>query len=324
MTNLNQYYRQAVLGVAGIPSIKHLVEQRGWMMAKRFVAGEHLADALAAAERLEQQGIHGILDLLGEMVIDHQQARGFTDEILQIFPHLTDKPGGYVSIKLSQLGLDLSQSIAVDAESNEASANHGPYGFVLENARKILRAAQAVGCFVRIDMEDSPRIDATLAVFRQLRQEFSNVGLVIQSCLYRSEADVEQLNDLAPNLRIVKGAYLEPKEVAYASKHAVDMNYLRLVYKQLLAGHYTCVATHDERIIEHVKLFAEASKINRERFEFQLLYGVRRDLQQGLAKQGYTVRAYIPYGRDWYAYFSRRIAERPANVMFVLRGMMRA
>jgi proline dehydrogenase len=317
--NLNQYYRQAILGVANVKAIKGFLEQRGWPVAKRFVAGVALDDALAASERLGQQGVHGILDLLGEMVNSEAEARAFTDAILTIFPKLegkqpTGKHNGYVSIKLSQLGLDLPNP-KPDAPKHE---------IVLRHAREIVQAARNVGCFVRIDMEDSPRVDATVQVFRSLREHFDNVGLVLQSSLYRSEGDLQALSDLKPNLRIVKGAYLEPAEVAFPVKHAVDMNYLRLVYQNLLAGNYTCVATHDERIIEDIKLFCECSKISREQFEFQLLYGVRRDLQQSLAREGYTVRAYIPYGKDWYAYFSRRIAERPANIAFVLRGMLGA
>jgi proline dehydrogenase len=312
--NLNQYYRKAVLGVANQAAIKGFLEQRGWPVAKRFVAGVALDDALAASERLGQQGVHGILDLLGEMVNSEAEARAFTDAILTIFPKLVGKPGGYVSIKLSQLGLDLPNTDPTAPK----------YQIVLRHAREILQAAREVGCFVRIDMEDSPRTDATVQVFRTLREAFDNVGLVLQSSLYRSEGDLQALSDLKPNLRIVKGAYLEPAEVAFPDKHAVDMNYLRLVYQNLLAGNYTCIATHDERIIEDIKLFCECSKISREQFEFQLLYGVRRDLQQSLAREGYSVRAYIPYGKDWYAYFSRRIAERPANIAFVLRGMLGA
>jgi proline dehydrogenase len=179
-----------------------------------------------------------------------------------------------------------------------------------------------VNAFVRIDMEDSPRVDATLEVFRTLRNEFDNVGLVIQSMLHRSEKDLEGLLHLKPNLRIVKGAYLEPKSEAFSDKHSIDMHYRRLVYGNLFAGNHTAVATHDHRIIDDVKLVVEKSGIPRERLEFQMLYGVRRDLQKRLAEEGFTVRAYIPYGQDWYAYFSRRIAERPENALFVMRGMI--
>ncbi len=305
MLNVDRLYRSAVLGVAGNSLVKKLVCDRAQFAVKRFVAGETLEEALKAVDTLEQDGIHGILDLLGEMVGSEAEAATFTEQILHIFEAAQARPWPkYISIKLSQLGLDIDQDMA------------------LENASRILDAAENVGAFVRIDMEDSPRIDATLEVFRRLRLESANVGLVLQSMLYRTEKDLERLSDLKPNVRIVKGAYLEPPEVAYPEKHAVDMNYRRLVYRNLELGNHTAIATHDESIINDVKLFVEKSKIPRDGFEFQLLYGVRRDLQKQLAHEGFTVRAYIPYGKDWYAYFSRRIAERPANVGFVLRGLL--
>lgn len=314
MIDAGRAYRSAVLGIAGRPLVRRLLTGRGWPVASRFVAGETLADALAAVDRLRAEGVRGILDLLGEMVTSPAQAEAFTREILAIFDAVRDRPqdavpdrpqDAYVSIKLSQLGLDL------------------PGDLGLANARRVVERAREVGAFVRIDMEDSPRVDRTLAVFRTLRAEHDNVGTVIQACLYRSEADVAALADLRPNLRIVKGAYLEPPEVAYPDKAAVDLQYRRLVYANLERGHPTAVATHDESIIRDIKLFAERRELPRDLFEFQLLYGVRRDLQRRLAAEGYTVRAYIPYGRDWYAYLSRRIAERPANVGFVLRGLLR-
>lgn len=303
--NVDQLYRSAVLGIAGTPQIKHLVQTRGWTLASRFVAGQTLQSAITATQQLELDGVHGILDLLGEMVSSREQSDACVREILEIFPAIAelDFPK-YVSIKLSQLGLDISADLA------------------LENGRAILTAARNVNCFVRIDMEDSPRVDKTLAVFRALRTEFDNVGLVLQSMLRRTEADLEALSDLKPNLRIVKGAYLEPASAAYTDKAAVDLQYRRLVYQSLEKGQQTAIASHDHTIINDIKLFAERNNIPPDQFEFQLLYGIRRDLQKQLASEGYTVRAYIPYGKDWYAYFSRRIAERPSNALFVLRGMV--
>ncbi len=306
MLNVDRLYRSAVLGVAGNEFIKRLVHQRGRFAVNRFVAGETLSEAIQSVDVLEQDGIHGILDLLGEMVNTEAEAEAFTAQILGICTALEAKPWPkYISIKLSQLGLDLRPELA------------------LENARRIATAARLAGAFVRVDMEDSPRIDQTIEVFRALRAEFFNVGLVIQSMLLRSEKDLENLSDLKPNLRIVKGAYLEPAGVAYPDKNAVDMAYRRLVYRNLELGNHTAIATHDESIIKDVKLYVEKSKIPNDLFEFQMLYGIRRDLQKQLAQEGFTVRAYIPYGKDWYAYFSRRIAERPANVGFVLRGMLK-
>jgi proline dehydrogenase len=304
MINFDRLYRSAVLGVAGNSTVKNLVQDRAKAAVSRFVAGESLPEAVIAVETLERERVHGILDLLGEMVNSDAEANGFTSEILSIFDALEAKPyPKYASIKLSQLGLDINPDLAV------------------MNAKKILSLAKKVGAFVRIDMEDSPRVERTLEIFRGLRGEFDNVGLVLQAMLRRTEKDLENLADLKPNLRIVKGAYLEPEELAYPDKAVVDHQYRRLVYRNLELGNYTAVATHDESIIKDVKLFVEKSNVPRDQFEFQMLYGIRRDLQKSLAAEGYTVRAYIPYGKDWYAYFSRRIAERPANVGFVLRGL---
>ena len=303
--NVDQLYRSAVLSIAGNTQVKQLVQTRGWNLASRFVAGETLRSAIAATQQLETEGVHGILDLLGEMVSSREQSDACVREILEIFPAIaTLNFPKYVSIKLSQLGLDISTDLA------------------LENGRAILNAAKNVNCFVRIDMEDSPRVDKTLEIFRALRTEFDNVGLVLQSMLRRTEADLEALSDLKPNLRIVKGAYLEPASAAYTDKATVDLQYRRLVYQSLEKGQHTAVASHDHTIINDIKLFAERNNIPRDQFEFQLLYGIRRELQKQLASEGYTVRAYIPYGKDWYAYFSRRIAERPSNALFVLTSMV--
>ena len=304
MMNFDRLYRSAVLGVAGNNTIKNLVQDRAKAAVSRFVAGETLNDAINAVEKLEQDHVHGIMDLLGEMVTSDTEANGFTSEILSIFDALEAKPyPKYASIKLSQLGLDINPELAIS------------------NAKKILTLAKKSDAFVRIDMEDSPRIDKTIEIFRTLRGEFDNVGLVLQAMLRRTEKDLENLSDLKPNLRIVKGAYLEPSDLAYPEKAVVDHQYRRLVYRNLALGNHTAIATHDESIIKDVKVFVEKSKIPLSQFEFQMLYGIRRDLQKSLALEGFNVRAYIPYGKDWYAYFSRRIAERPANVAFVLRGL---
>ena len=304
MMNFDRLYRSLVLGVANNSTIKNLVHDRAKAAVSRFVAGETLGDAVNVVEKLEQDHVHGIMDLLGEMVNSDAEANGFTAEILSIFDALEAKPyPKYASIKLSQLGLDINPDLA------------------LTNAKKILTLAKKSDAFVRIDMEDSPRVEKTLELFRTLRGEFDNVGLVLQAMLRRSEKDLENLSDLKPNLRIVKGAYLEPEEAAYPEKAVVDHQYRRLVYRNLELGNHTAIATHDEGIIKDVRIFVEKSKIPLSQFEFQMLYGIRRDLQKSLAAEGFNVRAYIPYGKDWYAYFSRRIAERPANVAFVLRGL---
>ncbi|GMA16844.1 proline dehydrogenase [Deinococcus metallilatus] len=308
---IDQLYRKAVLTVSGQKFVEDLVRSRAWSVAQRFVAGEDAASALQAVRELEGDGILGNLDLLGEFVASPEKANEFAEKVLSLLDQ-ANAAGipPYVSIKLSSVG----QGQTVNGED-----------LGLTNARRIVGRAKQYGGFVCLDMEDHPRVDLTLAQFRTLVNEFGNqfVGTVLQSYLYRSEADLAALQDLHPNLRIVKGAYLEPESVAMPDKADVDASYRRLVYAQMKAGNYVNVATHDESIIEDVKHFVLAHGISRDMFEFQMLYGIRRDLQKELAQQGYRVRAYIPYGRDWYAYFSRRIAERPANVMFVLRGMLK-
>ncbi|BDP40786.1 proline dehydrogenase [Deinococcus aetherius] len=308
---IDQLYRKAVLTVSGQKPIETLVRSRGWGVAQRFVAGEDAQSALRAVKELEKDGILGNLDLLGEFVTSPDTANEFAGRVLSLLDdaHAARlKP--YVSVKLSSVG----QGMTVEGED-----------LGLANARRIVARAKGYGGFVCLDMEDHPRVDQTLAQFRTLVGEFGNahVGTVLQSYLYRTEGDWASLQDLEPNLRIVKGAYLEPETVAMPDKADVDAAYRRLVYAQMKAGSYVNVATHDEGLIADVEHFALAHGISRDAFEFQMLYGVRRDLQKDLAARGYRVRAYIPYGRDWYPYFSRRIAERPANVMFVLRGMFK-
>ncbi len=307
----DRIYRASVLGVAGQKPIENLVRSRAWSVAQRFVAGEESATAIAAVKELASDGILGNFHLLGEFVTDPATANSFAEQILALQASAAAagiKP--YISVKLSSVG----QGMAVDGTD-----------LGLSNARRIVGRARELGGFVCLDMEDHPRVDQTLAQFRELVQEFGaeHVGTVLQSYLYRSEDDRGSLDDLHPNLRIVKGAYLEPESVAMPQKADVDAAYRRLVYANLKAGNYTNVATHDESVIEDVKLFVLGHNVPRSGFEFQMLYGIRRDLQKKLAAEGFTVRVYLPYGRDWYAYFSRRIAERPANVMFVLRGMLK-
>ncbi len=307
----DRIYRSTVLGVAGRRPIENLVRTRAWSVAERFVAGESSATAIAAVKELAKDGILSNLDLLGEFVSSPETANAFAEQILSLQTQAAEagvKP--YVSVKLSSIG----QGQTVDGAD---------LGYT--NARRIVGQARELGGYVCLDMEDHSRVDQTLGQFRDLLTEFGaeHVGTVLQSYLYRSEADRDGLDDLRPSLRIVKGAYLEPESVAMPDKSDVDAAFRRLVYANLKAGNYTNIATHDDSIIEDVKMFVVAHGIPRSAFEFQMLYGIRRDLQKKLALEGFTVRAYIPYGRDWYAYFSRRIAERPANVMFVLKGMLR-
>ncbi|AEV15488.1 MAG: proline dehydrogenase family protein [Thermus sp.] len=304
--NLDLLYRQAVLSVAGNPRVEGLIKTRARSLVRRYVAGESLEEALRAAEGLERQGVHAILDLLGEMVRSEAEARAFQAGILELVRRVAERPWPkYVSLKPTQLGLDLSEGLA------------------LELLREILREAEPRGVFVRMDMEDSPRVEATLRLYRALREEgFSGVGIVLQSYLFRTEKDLLDLLPYRPNLRLVKGAYREPKEVAFQDKRLIDAQFLHLGKLALREGLYVAFATHDPRLIAEVKRYAEAMGFPKTAFEFQLLYGVRPEEQRRLAQEGYTVRAYVPYGRDWYPYLSRRIAERPENLFLVLRSLL--
>ncbi|WP_135228155.1 proline dehydrogenase family protein [Deinococcus fonticola] len=308
---IDQIYRKAVLTVAGNQKVEELARARMWPLAQRFVAGEDISSAVQAVKDLEQDGIQGNLDLLGEFIDSPARCTEFADNVIRLI-EAAHQAGitPYVSIKLSSVGQG----------KQDAGEDLG-----LKNARRIIGKASEYGGFVCLDMEDHPRTDITLQQFRTLVGEFGHqhVGTVLQSYLYRSLQDRAGLDDLHPNIRMVKGAYLEPETVAYPDKSDVDQNYRRLVYAHLKAGHYTNVATHDEQIIDDVKRFVLAHGIPRDQFEFQMLYGIRRDLQKQLAQEGYRVRAYIPYGRDWYAYFSRRIAETPRNAAFVVQGMLK-
>ena len=308
---IDQLYRKAVLTVAERPQVEQLARQKMWNLAERFVAGESIESAIQAVQALERDGIAGNLDLLGEFIDSPAKCTEFADDVIRLIEaaHAAGiKP--YVSIKLSSVGQG----------KDENGEDLG-----LTNARRIIAKAKEYGGFICLDMEDHTRVDVTLEQFRMLVGEFGaeHVGTVLQSYLYRSLGDRASLDDLRPNIRMVKGAYLEPATVAYPDKADVDQNYRRLVFQHLKAANYTNVATHDERIIDDVKRFVLAHGIGKDTFEFQMLYGIRRDLQKQLAAEGYRVRVYLPYGRDWYAYFSRRIAETPRNAAFVVQGMLK-
>ena len=284
-----------------------------WYVASRFVAGETIADAMRATRELNAQGMEATMDFLGESVTDAAEARAARDEILDLLDriHQTGVDAS-VSVKLSQLGLKIKPELA------------------LENMRMILERAREYDNFVRIDMEESELVDVTLRTFRTLRDEdgFENTGVVIQSYLYRSEADVRKLLASGTSIRLCKGAYMEPPEVAFPAKEAVDANFVRLMKMMLSeealgAGATPAIATHDEEMIAATQQFVRERQIPLDAFEFQMLYGIRRELQQQLVEQGYRVRIYIPYGTAWYPYFMRRLAERPANLWFFISNFFR-
>jgi proline dehydrogenase len=280
-------------------------------MARRFVAGETLPDAIEAIRASNAAGLLATLDYLGEHVHNQAEASANADEYIRALQAIQQAGvDSNISIKLTAMGL------AVDDE------------FCYRNVRRIVEAAAELGNFVRIDMEDSPVTDRTLAIYRRLRNEFPNVGVVIQAYLYRSEEDVRSLMEQGmANLRLCKGAYDEPPAVAFQDKAEVDQAMTRLIRLMLecqaeFPGAYPAIASHDHMIINWTKAYAHGHQIPLDRFEFQMLYGIRRDLQQKLADQGYRMRVYIPYGTRWYPYYMRRLAERPANVFFFARALV--
>jgi proline dehydrogenase len=273
--------------------------------ARRFIAGETIPDAIAAIREIEAQGMHHTLDHLGESVSTLAAAETATGEYLNLI-EVMDGAGveKNLSLKLTQLGLDIDKAMCVD------------------NLRRILAAADKCGFFVRIDMESSQYTEMTLEIFETVwRHGSHNVGVVLQSCLYRTEQDVERVNKLGARIRLVKGAYREPKSVAYQQKSDVDAAYIRLARRLLTEGTYPAIATHDEKILDEVKRFTAERGIASNSYEFQMLYGIRRDLQLALTREGYVMRIYVPFGKEWFPYFMRRLGERPANVLFVLRSL---
>jgi proline dehydrogenase len=302
--------RAGLLWLSERPRIFQFVRRNGLArrFAARFVAGETIDSGVAAARELNVAGITASLDLLGEAVRTAAEARAARDSYLETLDRIQAAgSAAHVSVKLSQLGLDLDEALCSD------------------NMRAIIARAQQHGSFVRIDMEQSAYTERTLQLFkRTLHPEFGNaVGVVLQSYLRRTEQDVEQMIALGARVRLCKGAYQEPASVAFPDKRDVDASYVRCLERLLLRGTYPAVATHDGRILERAKSFARDKGVAPARFEFQMLYGVRRDLQLALRRQGYNVRVYVPFGTQWYPYLMRRLAERPANVAFLLGNVVR-
>jgi proline dehydrogenase len=275
--------------------------------ASRFVAGETLDECVEVLRGLNERGFHANTTLLGEDVYEKVEAAAVVEEYLRILERIhSEGLRVNVALKLTHLGLDVAEPLAE------------------ENLRRVVERAAEVDNFVRIDMESSAAVDPTLRIYRSLRETgLDNVGAVLQSYLFRTPDDLEALLPLRPNLRLVKGAYLEPPEVAYPRKEDVDAAYLRLVERSLRGEGYTAVATHDERMLEHTIAFAEREGIGRDRFELQMLYGVRPQLQADLVARGFKVLVATPFGPEWFPFFTRRLAERPANLGFVLRNLVR-
>ena len=300
--------RTTILAAAKNGTVRRFVNAYGMRLgAARFVAGETLDEAVPVLRSLNDRGLAANTTLLGEDVLNEDETRAVAAEFRRILDRIREEGLGVnVALKLTHLGLDVDEDLA------------------FENVRSVVDHAAQVGNFVRIDMEYSSLVDPTLRIYRRLREAgYANVGTVLQSYLYRSAADLEELLPLQPNLRLVKGAYLEPAEVAYPRKEDVDAAYVRLLERSLGREGYTAVATHDERLIEHAIGFANGTGIERDRFEFQMLYSVRPQLQLDLVRRGFKVLVATPYGPEWFPYLMRRLAERPANVMFFARNLVR-
>jgi len=306
--SLNGTMRRALLAASRSPRLSRWVRRYGRFAAYRFVAGETLDECVQVLRRLNAAGFKTNTTLLGEGVRDAATAASVTATYQNVLDRLaSEQLRTNLSIKLTHLGLDMGEEVAA------------------QNLTTLATHAGRLGNFVRVDMEESARVDATLRIYRRLREVgHDNVGTVLQAYLYRTEEDLRALLPLRPNLRLVKGAYLEPPAVAFPRKADVDRNYVHLMESMLQGGGYTAIATHDDRIIDHAIQYVDRHGIGRTRFEFQMLYGVRPRLQQDLVRRGYTVLVATPFGAEWFPYFMRRLAERPANVLFILRNLLRS
>ena len=301
---VNAGLRKGILAAADSRRVQRFVRRHGMRLgAARFVAGETLEDAVSVLRRLNDQGLWANTTLLGEGVLEPAHTEAVVAAYREVIERIeSEQLRANVALKLTHLGLEIDEELAY------------------ANIMSLLE----LGSFVRIDMEQSEFVEATLRTYRRLREAgFDNVGTVLQSYLYRTPDDLEDLLPLAPNLRLVKGAYLEPAHVAYPHKRDVDAAYRRLLERMLTDAGHTAVATHDEQLIEHTLRFASEHGIPNERFEFQMLYGVWPQLQRDLVRRGHKVLVATPYGPEWYPYLMRRLGERPANLFFFLKNTLR-
>jgi proline dehydrogenase len=303
----NMLLRKAILAGAGSPTLRRFVDRYGMRLGgARFVAGETLDQAVPVLRRLNADGLATNTTLLGE----HVEDEATTAHVVEAYEGILERIAAEqlrtnLALKLTHLGLDFAEDLAY------------------ANVEQIVRKAAELGNFVRIDMEESRWVDATLRVYRRLREAgHENVGTVLQAYLYRTESDLESLLDLRPRLRLVKGAYLEPESIAYAAKADVDRAYERLLERMLVDCSHVAVATHDERLIDRTLALVRDNDLPAERYQLQMLYGVRPQLQLDLVRRGHPVLVATPFGPEWYPYLMRRLAERPANLLFVLRNLV--
>lgn len=302
--------RSFILRTSAMKPVERLVRKSFLFrpLVKRFIAGDTLDEALPIAEDLVARGFHTTLDYLGENTHTEAEANAAKTTYIEMLHRIAQSPCAAktnISIKLTQCGLDMGDD------------------FAERNFREVLREAESVGNFVRVDMEASDYTERTIQMLGRVWQDHKNTGTVLQTYLYRTPDDVELMIKLGMRCRLVKGAYLEPVAVAHPEKAKVDEAFITLGKRMLEAAEYPAFATHDEKIISALTLHASEKGIGAERFEFQMLYGIRRDLQDRLKDQGYNVRVYIPFGDMWYPYFTRRLAERPANALFIMKSMFK-
>jgi proline dehydrogenase len=302
--------RSALIWLSRQEGLKEFATRFGFFnkLTTRFVAGETVDDAITYIRQINAENCTASFDHLNESVGSEAEAEAEVTEYLNILAKITDTGiRSNVSIKLTQFGLGLDAELAY------------------RNARRVVEDARRRGNFVRVDMEDSNVTQTTIDIFRRLRDEFDldDVGIVLQSYLRRTYADAQELVKLPARIRICKGAYNEPPEVAFPDKKDVDANYVKVMQLLLASGSYHGIATHDPKMIDATIDFATREGIGKEKFEFQMLFGIRRDLQRQLARDGYNMRIYVPYGKHWYPYFMRRLAERPANVWFVMKNLVK-
>lgn len=311
--------RQIILRSAALPFVEKIVRRSRLFrpVVHRFIAGDTLEEAMTAAETLLAKGYNISLDLLGENTSSREESNRAADAYITMLQRIGDQKTSAtnyregevekvnISIKLTQCGFDQGDDFAEG------------------NFRRVLEVAKGLGSFVRVDMEGTPYTSRTLDTIERVYPDFPNTGTVLQSYLRRTDQDLTRMMALGCRLRLVKGAYLEPPDLAFPDKPTVDSEYVRLAKRMLDEANYPAFATQDERMIEAILAYATEKQIDKKRFEFQMLYGIRRDLQERLLKDGYRVRIYIPFGDSWYPYFTRRLAERPANLFFILKAMVK-
>lgn len=304
---MERLMRNFFLFLAGNRALTKLAKKYGMKLgADRFVAGATIDDALKTIQRLNKQGFSVTIDHLGEFVDNEREAKAMADHCIEAIRGFgKNQLDSQLSLKVTSMGIDMSRELC------------------MANLRRVLNVAKENDVFITLDAEDEAHATPMLEVFQQLKSEYDNIGTVIQAYLYRTVDDLQRLDAYDPHLRIVKGAYKEPPEVAFPDKQDVDLNFKNLIQIHLLSGHYTAVATHDDEIIRFTKELVQKHNISNDQFEFQMLYGIRPERQKEIIEQGYKMRIYVPYGADWYGYNMRRLAERPANVGFVLKGMFR-